>query len=143
MGNYTVAMINHDTWKLYSCYEDGNVVSIVVHLFSGVCPGLSSSTPNFSKRRNRTAHSYFLNYKSRITNYSMPTCIGAGSLFHCLKDWNPQFLLCDYICQKGEFWEAGVGDERRARMVNPVEKKYRCSMDWTCDFKVKDQHLHH
>jgi hypothetical protein len=34
-------------------------------------------------------------------------------------------------------------DERRARIVHPVGKKYGCSRDCTCDFKVRDQHLSH
>jgi hypothetical protein len=36
-----------------------------------------------------------------------------------------------------------VQDERRGRIVYPVEKKHGCSRDRTSDFKVKNQHLSH
>jgi hypothetical protein len=58
---------------------------------------LSSSNPNFSKPRSITANSDF---RGRLTH----------QLLGRLKTWNPQFLICRSIYQKGKFWNVGVGD---------------------------------
>ncbi len=68
-------------------------------------------------------------------------------LFHF---WKKTITFC-WVCLAGKMPASNIlynllwvqEDERRARIVHPVGKKYGCSMDWTCDFKLKDQHLSH
>ncbi len=86
-----------------------------------VRPRLSSSNPNFSKPRSRTAYSDSWNYiKKDHCIHAWAHESGGDQLLTCLKDWNLKFLLCEYIYQKGGFWEVGVGDRQSLQESFPV-----------------------
>ncbi len=44
--------------------------------------------------------------------------LGADYLINCLNDWNPQFLICRYICQKSQILMSwGLGIDNPCRIV--------------------------
>jgi hypothetical protein len=90
-----------------------------IFLLSRVHPQLSSSNPEFSKPKNRTANSDF---RSRLIN--------------CLEDWNAQFLTCRSIYRKKANSEKlGLGIDNPCRIVFSSLRMNKCLE------RVNDRHF--
>ncbi len=115
--------------SITSCYHGSQLVCPIYILymrrwsFLVVRPWLSSSNPNFSKPRSRTAISDFWNYN--IKTYQCPHhASGADLLVNCLEDWNP---LAESSTKK--FWGWGL------RLDNPWRMVFFFVYEWPSGFR--------